>query len=219
MQTPASQAMKYVQQIPGAVSPYYNPYIQQGQQAGQNLSSGLGSVFKNPAGAYNSIASGYQMSPYAKMQIDAETQSMNNTAAAGGYAGSPYNQAQVGKMVQGLTSKDQNEYINSVMGLWHMGLLGEEDLNNLGFNASSKMADVTGSTPNTEGGLAFANQSEKNQMQRNRWSNILGLGGMGLGFALHPMKFDNPKYMNGSSGGNSGASYLGGAAALAAMMA
>lgn len=185
--TPASQAMGYVSQIPGAVGPYYNPYIQSGQGANQNLSGGLGSVFNNPVGAYNQVAGSYQMSPYAQNQINAETTAINNTAAAGGYAGSPYNQQQVGQMVQGLTSKDENEYINSVMGLWHMGLLGEEDLDNLGFNASSKMADVTGNTLNTEGGLAFANQSEKNAMHRNRMSNILGLTGMGVGALASPL--------------------------------
>jgi hypothetical protein len=215
--TAASAAMPYIQQIPGQVAPYYNPYIQSGQQANQNLSNAGNQLMSNPAGMYNSVASGYQMSPYAQNQITQETKAMNNTAAAGGFVGTPYNQAQVGQMVQGITSKDENEYINSVIGLYHMGLLDEQDLNNLGFQASGKMADVTGNTLNAEGGLAFANQSEQNQMQRNRMSNILGLSGMGASLLLHPMKFDNPKYANGGSSGG-GASSLGGSAALAAML-
>lgn len=179
--TAASSAMPYISQIPGQVSPYYNPYIQSGQQANSNLSNAGNQLMNNPAGMYNSVASGYQMSPYAQNQINAETKSINNTAAAGGYVGTPYNQQQVGTMVQGITSKDENEYMNSVIGLYHMGLLDEQDLNNLGFQASSKMADVTGNTLNSEAGLAFANQSEQNQQHRNRLSNILGIGGAGLG--------------------------------------
>ncbi|MES2218971.1 MAG: hypothetical protein V4501_11235 [Pseudomonadota bacterium] len=220
MKTPASAAMPYIQQIPGAVSPFYNPYIQSGLSANKQLSQAGNQMMTDPAGMYNSVASGYQTSPYAQNQITQETRAMNNSAAAGGFVGTPYNQAQVGQMAQGITSKDENEYMNSVMGLYHMGLLDDQDLDNLGFQASGRMADVTGNTLNTEGGLAFANQSEQNQMSRNRMGNILGLGGMGLSFLMHPMKFDNPKYMNGNSGSSSGngASSLGGAASLAAMM-
>lgn len=200
--TAANAAMPYIQQIPGQVSPYYAPYINSGQQANQNLSNAGNQLMNNPAGMYNSVASGYQMSPYAQNQISAETKSINNTAAAGGYIGTPYNQQQVGTMVQGITSKDENQYINSVIGLYHMGLLDEQDLNNLGFQASGKMADVTGNTLNSEAGLAFANQSEKNQQSRNRMSNILGIAGTGVGLASSLLG------MGGFGGGNSSASWI-----------
>lgn len=201
MKTPASAALPYIQQIPGAEGGYYNPYISTGQQANQNLFNAGNQLMNNPAGMYNNIASGYQMSPYAQNQINQQMNAINNTAAAGGYIGTPYNQQQVASMVQGITSKDENQYINSVIGLYHMGLLDEQDLNNLGFQASGKMADVTGNTLNEEGGLAYANQSQKNAMHRNRMSNILGLGGSALGFGASLLgDMGGPRWTNPDTG-------------------
>ncbi len=54
---PADSAMPYLQEIPETVTPYYQPYIEQGLQSGQILGEQYGQMATNPQGYYDSIMS------------------------------------------------------------------------------------------------------------------------------------------------------------------
>ncbi len=186
--TPASASMPYLQQIPGVGQTYYGPYIQQGQQSNQIMGQQYGNLVNDPTGFINSIMGNYQQSPYATYQENLMTDKMNNTAAAGGYAGTPYNQGQVATTVQEISSRDMNQWLNEVLGMYSLGLMGEGTLSNQGFQASNRMADLLSNNLQQEGNLAFSNQAQENQNKMNRnsnWANLIGAGA-GLGMSLIP---------------------------------
>ena len=157
---PADAAMPYMQQIPGTITPYYQPYIDWGQQAGGIMAKTYGQMATDPTGYYNNIMSSYTMSPEAQYQMEQEQQAMNQSAAAGGFTGTPYDQQQQAEMVQGITAKDQQQYYRNVEGAQQYGLGGESHMFDTGYNASSTLADELASNLAQEAGLEFQGRKE-----------------------------------------------------------
>lgn len=182
-QTPASAAMPYIQQEGQVGQQYFNPYIQQGQQSNQLLGQQYGNLVNDPTAFLNSIMSGYQQSPYATYQEGIMTDKMENAGAAGGYAGTPYNQGQIGSAVQAISSKDMQSWLNNVLGMYKLGLMGEGNLSNQGFQASGDLAGMMGNMYSQEGNLAYSNQAQKIADQQQHKQNLANMIGAGAGFA------------------------------------
>lgn len=181
---PASKAMPYVQQIPGVGQQYYGPYVQQGQQAGSILGPQYESLVKDPTGFIESIMKNYAPSSAERFNQQQLTSSMENTARAGGIAGTPYDQMQQAAGVQGLLSKDEEEYLRNALGVFGTGLTGEESIYNKGYDASKSLADLLSSALNEEGSLAFQGQRQENQNRSNLINMFAKLLSTGAGVAL-----------------------------------
>jgi hypothetical protein len=106
-----------------------------------------------------------------------------------------------GTAVQGLLSKDMQQFLENALGVYGKGLSGTEGVSNRGYDASGKLNDMLGSNLNQQGTLAFNNAQNKNQ-QHNDFINTLtkafvtlGRGAMGgpLGAGIGNSIFGNKK--------------------------
>lgn len=181
---PADSAMPYLNQIPGKVSPYYDPFI----NAGKNSMGTTGGIYdemsKNPGDYYNKLASGYKESPGYQRRLNEALQAGTNAQAAGGMAGSNQHQEMNMNLANDIAGKDFNDYLSQVLGINQFGLQGEENATNRGFNASTGLANLLGSNLAQQGGLAFQGQAGQNQANAANMGNIFG----GLG-TLMPWLF------------------------------
>lgn len=173
-QNPANAAMPYLQQIPGVGHQYYDPYIQQGQQAGDVLKEQYGQML-DPTAFMDKIYSQYKPSEAYQYQLGELTKGIGSQAAAGGFAGTPLHQQQYGEMAQGLLSKDMQQYLQNALGIQQTGLSGEQDIYGKGFQAGGSLADLLAGNLGTQAGLAFQGQQQQNM---NRQALINALGGL-----------------------------------------
>ena len=186
-QNPANAAQPYLQQIPGVGHQYYDPYIQQGQQAGQTLQGEYGKQL-DPATFMDHIMGQYKQSEGYKGRQDDLMKQMASVAGQGGYAGTPYAQQQYGEQANKLMADDQQQYLKNALGIYDQGISGEQDFYNKGYGASGSLADMLGSNFAQQGGLAYQGQQSQNQNKQalmSMLSKLLSQGaGAGLGATL-----------------------------------
>lgn len=177
---PADAAMPYLQGIPGQTLPYYQPWMQGGQNA-MNQSQGVyGQMTNDPNSYYDKIASGYKESPGYQWKLKQGMNASNNAAAAGGMAGSLQHQQQSTEMANGIASQDFNDYLSQVLGINKTGLQGNENAMNRGFDASKGYADLLGSNAAQQAGLAFQGQSGENSKSQSGWESLFSGAGAAL---------------------------------------
>lgn len=197
-QNPANSAMPYFQQIPGVLNSAYgpwmgqqaqqslNPYLQNGQQAGNQLQGQYNSLLTNPTGMMNQWGSTYQSSPGYKWQVGQAGMAANNAAAAGGMAGSPAEQQGIASTVNNLANQDYWQYLNNAQNLYGMGLQGQQGMYGIGANAANNMYSTGAQMANeyaqnmssnlmNEGALQYMGAQNQNQ------SLLGGLGSLGAG--------------------------------------
>lgn len=192
---PSKEANKYLKQIPGTITPYYDPYIQAGNRALPNLESQYGKMTSDPGALYAELGKGYKQSPGYDFALKQALGSANSAAAGGGMAGSPMHEQWAMDTSSGLASRDFDKYMQSILGLYGAGLGGEEGLYKTGFGASDALSKQLSDNLQNQASNASAGAQWKNKMN-------LGLTGLGLTGA-----FD---YMNSpSSSGGSGGSEMG----------
>ena len=184
-QNPADAAMPYLQQIPGVIQPYYQPYIDTGLNS-MNQYYNNASMWATPQGAqnnYDAIAAGYTSSPYTQYQTDQMTQAMGQSAAASGQAGTPAQQAALAQQVNNINSAAEQNYINTILRQQQMAQSNLGDLTHLGYNSSDTLASALSRNLSAESALAYAgaaNQNRHNMQQGNMWSSIFGMGANAL---------------------------------------
>jgi hypothetical protein len=185
---PASSANKYLKQIPGTITPYFQPYINAGNKAmgtlnnqyGQLMSDGsdvqdqYGQILSDPGGKVNQIGQSYQQSPGYQWSVDQGMDAVNNAASAGGYLGTPQEQQYAATMTQGLADQDYNSYMDNALGLYKTGLTGDtglydeglhgvEHINDMGYNASSSLAEGLAQALMAQANLSYTGQANQNQ--------------------------------------------------------
>lgn len=183
-QNPADSAMPYLEQTPGTVSPYYQPYINWGMQSGNILSNEYGQMATNPQDYYNNIMSGYNQSDAYKYNQQQAMAQQQASAAQGGYSGTQFDQANQAATTQGLLAQDQQQYYNNVTGAQKQGLQGETGLFNTGYEASNQLANDLMQNLYAEAGLEYKGTSANNQHVQNRNNNLWAAGGLGAGLLL-----------------------------------
>lgn len=180
---PADAANKYLDKIPGAMQPYYQPYMQAGKGALGNLQNMYGELTGNPGELFSRLGAGYQASPGYQFALKQALAAGGNAAAAGGMLGTPQHRDNNMETAQGLASKDFENYINHVLGLYGQGREGLEELNKLGYGANTGYGNVLGSVLGQQAQNAFTGQTGLNQANQANWSNIFGgLGAAGQGY-------------------------------------
>lgn len=184
---PGDAANQYLNQIPGAAHQGYDPYINAGLDASGKTKSQYEDMMNDPTGFINNIMEQYKTSEgygFAKNNLNKE---MGNTAAMGGIAGTPMDQMNQAEGVQGLLSKDMQQFLENALGRYDKGLTGEEGIANRGYDASGKLTDAIGGSLNQQGGLAFNDAQQKNKNKGDMWSMFGKALGGGLGLASNPL--------------------------------
>ena len=171
---PYKGAQKYYNQIPGTISPYFQPYINAGQQALPQLQQQFGNLMNDPTAMMNQIGKGYQQSPGFEFQSHMAQNAANNSAAAGGMSGTPANQYNSANMVNGLANQDYYNYLNHGLQQYGMGLQGMQGINQMGYGASDTLAEALSHNLMNQGNMAFSGQAAQNQNQGSMWGDLFG---------------------------------------------
>ena len=190
-QNPADQAMPYLEQIPGVGKQYHEPFIQQGQQAQEQVNPLYERMSQDPSQFVNALMQNYSPSEGYRFKEREMNRAAQNTAASGGFAGTENDQMARAEMIRGLLGGDMQEFFQNVMGTQAMGLQGQENRIGRGYESSGQLADYIGNALGAQGGARFQGQAQKNansMAKRNSFLNFLGnLAGAGAG-AYHTNK-------------------------------
>ena len=172
---PSKDAMKYLDQIGGKISPYFDPYINAGKWALPGMQEQFGKLVNDPAAMLNKIGAGYQKSPGFDFAMKQALQGAGHAAAAGGMAGSPMHEQQNMDLATNLANQDYNNWLQQATGMYNTGLSGMGGMANMGFNASKSLADQIAQAMAAKAQLSYAGQANKNQGMSGIFGGIGGL--------------------------------------------
>lgn len=182
--SPMKEANKYLDQVPGQLHPYYDPYINMGQQTMPTLQNQFEGLINNPSALMSKIGGGYEQSPGYEWQMNQAMQAAGNAAAAGGMQGSPQHQQQAATVASGLANQDYYNYIDRAMKEYMTGLEGESGLNQMGYGASTDLGQMLASLMMNKGQLAYEGTAAKNKQEEEGWSGLGGALGGAAALAL-----------------------------------
>jgi hypothetical protein len=171
---PADSANNYLNQIPGATKPYYDPTINAGNNALPKISAQFDQLTNDPAEMVKRFGSGYQQSPGFNFSMQQGQRGIDNAALAGGMAGSPQHQRQAGELATQLSNQDYYNYLNHVIGMYNTGLKGQEGLAQRGGEASMRYGDLLGNNLAGQAAYGYAGQAGQNQADSQGMSNLFG---------------------------------------------
>lgn len=184
-QNPANAGMDYLNQVPGTITPYYQPYRQAGLAAGATIGPEYYKMATNPQGYYDDIMGGYEESPQYQYNYDKNTQVMEGDAAAGGYTGTQYDQRNQAEMNEGLMANDQQQYYNNVTRAQQYGLQGGQQFYNTGYQASDTLANMLAQNLTMQAGLAYKGTAWDNSMKAQRRNNMSSGFAQGFGYGYY----------------------------------
>lgn len=178
---PADQAMPYLNQIAPMAQGNLNPYINRGQEAGNTAFGEFNSLVSDPTAFLDDLFANYSMSEGFKNRRNEALRTAGDAAATGGFAGTFADQKMQTQLADALLSEDMQQWLNNVLGLYGTGLEGLQNFNNQGFNASTDLTNILGSTLGAQGGLAFQGQQQKNKNNMDIMKLISQIGGAAIG--------------------------------------
>lgn len=169
---PSDAANNTLQQTPGMVKPYYDPYINAGKDSLDTLIKQYNDLTNNPGGKYDELGAGYKQSPgYANTLREALAGS-DAAAARGGTLGTPMHGQNNATVAGDVANKDFEAYLNHVMSLYGQGLSGNADINKNGQSASESFGNIVGSVNNQVAQNQYTGQQDRNTQQSANWNNI-----------------------------------------------
>lgn len=172
---PAKAAMSYLDQVPGAVKPYYDPYINAGNKALPGLMDQFQSLISDPTAVMKSIGNTFQESPGYQFRKNQGLTAIEQAAASGGMAGSQQHQQQAGQLAENLAAEDYYPWIQSGMQNYFQGVNGMQNINQMGFNASTDFGQTLANLMGSKAQLAYEGQNAKNKSQGGL-GNLISLG-------------------------------------------
>lgn len=178
---PAQAGMPYLQQIPGELSPMFEPYIHAGQQELGPLGRAYQNLMQHPGQLESRLGQGFRASPGYQYNVNQALEAANRAAAAGGMAGSPAEQEAITRQAHGLADQDYGNYMNRMLGMYGQGLQGMQGLARMGLGAGQEYGTDLGNLGMTEAQLAYAGQQQQNQAHRGLLGSLLGAGAGLLG--------------------------------------
>lgn len=178
----SKEANKYLNQIPGAMQPYYQPYMGAGQNALGQLMGQYGQLTGNTGDVYNKLAGGYQQSPGFQSALKQALGAASNQAAAGGMSGTPQAQLQAADVAGTLSQKDFGDYMGRMMGLYGTGLQGMSGINQMGYDASTGYGNMLGNILGQQAQYGAMEKAMQNQKRGQGMGQLFGgLGTLAAG--------------------------------------
>lgn len=178
---PADVANQYIGQIPGQTLPYYSPYMEAGKSSMGNLQNQYADLLSG--NVQNKLGEGYKESPGYAFKLHQALNAGDNAAARGGYLGTPQHQFYSQQTGEGLANQDYENYLQHQLGLYGLGLQGNQGLNQMGFEANKGYGDTLGNALSQQAAYGFAGQAGKNQAKSQGIGNLFsGLGQAAMSF-------------------------------------
>lgn len=165
---PADSGMNYLNQIPGAVKPYFQPYIDRGQKNANTLQGQYDQMTGDPSGFYNNLGKGYKESPGFQLRLQRALQGISNASAGNHQYGSPADQTQQAEQAALMSGEDYEKYLNHIMNIFGQGQKGMEHFNDQGFDASREYGNTIGNNLNSKAAFAYGGQAGQNQYNADR---------------------------------------------------
>jgi hypothetical protein len=162
----------YLQQIPGQLTPYYQPYMDAGTGAMTNLQGQYGQLINDPGAKFNQIGQSFQQSPGFNWQMQQALQGANHAAAAGGMAGSPEHEQQNESVANNLANQDYYNYMDHVMPMYTEGLHGEQDLMHQGYNATKSLTDQIAQELSQSARLQYGENASKTAAESSIFGGV-----------------------------------------------
>lgn len=184
----SGEAGKYLNQIPGAMKPYYEPYMGAGRSALDQLMGQYGQLTGSTGDVYNKLAGGYQQSPGFQQALNKAMGAVSNQAAAGGMLGSPAAQVKSADIAGDLAQKDFGDYMSRMMGLYKTGLSGLGDVNQMGYGASTDYGNMLANILGQKGQYGVLDKTMQNQRRGQGFGQLAGgLGSLAGGLLFGPL--------------------------------
>jgi hypothetical protein len=171
---PYQDAMNQYQNWTNQAASYQNPYIQAGNAAIPNYQNWLTSM-QNPSQFINGLMNQYQESPYAKYQQQQSMRAAQNIGSASGLTGSTPLQLQAQQNASNISSQDQNQWLQNVLGVNTQYGAGNQYLIGTGANSANALTNLYGSGAGNMAQLAYG----KGAGQQSNFWDLLG-GGLDL---------------------------------------
>ena len=178
---PMKNANQYLDQIPGLGHNTYDPYINEGHDADTKLHGEYDKLMSDPTGFINELMKNFKTSEGYNFEKGQLTKELGNTAASGGFAGTPTDQLNQGQAIQGLLSKDMQQFLENALNVYGKGLTGNEGYSNRGYDSAGKLNDILGTNLNQQGSLAFQDAQTKNSNRNDIWNTFGKALGAGIG--------------------------------------
>lgn len=163
----AKRMEEYMRQAQGA----WKPFLDAGRGAIDPFKQ-WGEQFKDPHKFMEDTMSKYTMSPNARFQMGQSERAAKNAASAGGLAGSTAHMREAGNMANDISSKDQQQFLQNILGIGNNYGQSLNSLLNMGMQGAGGTAGAFGgmgsNLANLYGGGAAAN--------RNQFNQLLGMG-------------------------------------------
>src|ERR1700733_2066781 len=121
---PADAAMPYLNQIPGMEKQYYDPFINQGREAGNTLAPQFNQISQDPAAFLESIMGKYQPHRPYQLRNEEALRTAGNTAAAGGIRGGLSDIKNESRISDALLGQDMQQWLQNVLGIQGAGQQG-----------------------------------------------------------------------------------------------
>ncbi len=177
-ENPANKAMPFLQQIPGQVQPFYQPYINEGRRASEESQGIYSGMSNDPADFINRLMESYSPSRGFEFKRDQALQAARNASAAGGGLGTRYDQMRQAEIANALAGQDMYDWLDRTLGVQQAGLHGQELGAERGYNASTGYGDILGNSLASQATLGYQGSVEKNRM-RNEFLKLLTSMGAG----------------------------------------
>lgn len=175
---------KILNQIPGELRKYLEPYIKAGQGALGNLNDVSGEyqkLYQDPNSIISRIGAGYKQSPGYQWRLNQGENAITNAAARGGMAGTAQHQQEAGQLAEDLANQDFNDYMKNALGLFGTGLTGrtgiEQGIFNTGATSAGDLATSLANVLKAKAGLNYQRGSQQNALNSDFLSSILGNAG------------------------------------------
>jgi hypothetical protein len=206
---PNEAANKYLDQIPGQLKEYADPYIQQGKDAYGQLSPEYNKMTSDPTAFLENMMKGYEPSKAYQMQRDEALQAAGNSAAAGGMRGTTMDRDDSSRIASMLQGQDMQQWLQNVMGIKGAGMQGQQGFYDKGFMASSQLGSDLSNVLGTKATNAFQGVQQQNQARNDMISKLMGLVGGGIGAGAGALAGGPAGAMMGSQAGQGLASTFG----------
>ena len=156
---------------------YQNPFYNAGKGAIGDYQSWLGGQ-KDPSQFINNLMGQYQQSPWAKFQMQQGQNTANNAASASGMLGStPFMQASQ-DYSRNISSQDQNQWLQNVLGVNTQYGQGQQNLMTGGQNSANILTQLQQLLGQNMGEAAYGSRYGREQDK----GNMIG-GGLQFLFA------------------------------------
>lgn len=168
--SPYGDAMKQYQEWANKAQNVQNPFLNAGTGAIGDYQKWLQGQ-QDPSKFINVLMNQYQESPFAKYQQQQGIRAGQNAASASGLIGSTPFAQQLQQNAQNISSQDQNQWLQNVLGINTQYGQGQQNLINGGQNAANALTGLYNNMGQQMGQAAYGQKAGQNQ---DFWNMIGG---------------------------------------------